>query len=174
VRLLVGRGNQNMEVNKELAATIKAVADRVYPGLIKDIYMGKGTYNQDLLPRSLLFECGTYALEKERVMTSMPMLADAVTRALYGGVVGSAGRSDASRTTERSDDAVTQGAPDPEPVEEAKGAGAGIIWLIGLGIAGLVIFAFAATGSGKGAARKMGRNLSEMTGGLLGKKPDKE
>ena len=173
IRLLVGRGNQNMEVNKQFALQIKAVADKVYPGLIKDIYMGKGTYNQDLAPHSLLFECGTYTLEKERVAASMPLLGDVVTRALFGGVVGSAGRSDAADSASR-DDRITQGEPDPEPAPEATGAGSGIIWLIGLAVAGLVIFGFAATGSGRGAANKIGRNISEMTGGLLGKKPPKE
>lgn len=173
IRLLVGRGNQNMEVNKEFALQIKAVADKVYPGLIKDIYMGKGTYNQDLTPKSLLFECGTYTLEKERVAASMPMLANVVSRALYGGVVGSAGRSDAADNAPR-DDRITQGEPDPKPAEEPSGSGAGIIWLVGLAVAGLVIFGFAATGSGRGAANKIGRNISEMTGGLLGKKPPKE
>ena len=173
IRLLVGRGNQNMEVNKAFALQIKAIADKVYPGLIKDIYMGKGTYNQDLAPKSLLFECGTYTLEKERVAASMPMLANVVSRALYGGVVGSAGRSDTTDNAPR-DDRMTQGEPDPEPAEEPSGSGAGIIWLVGLAVAGLVIFGFATTGSGRGAANKIGRNISEMTGGLLGKKPPKE
>ena len=173
VRLLVGRGNQNMEVNKEFALTIKAVADKVYPGLIKDIYMGKGVYNQDLAPHSLLFECGTYTLGKERVLTSMPMMADVVTRALFGGVVGSAGRSDAGSAPRQSEAPVTQGEPDPVVQEEARGVGAGMIWLIGIAVAGLIIFAFASTGSSKGAANKIGRNLSEMTGGLFGKRPKK-
>ena len=31
---------------------------------------------------------------------------------------------------------------------------------------------FLATGSGKGMMHKVGRNVNEMTGGLLGKKPD--
>lgn len=42
VRLLVGKGNQNKDANLSLAKQIKAVADKMYPGLIKDIYMGKG------------------------------------------------------------------------------------------------------------------------------------
>ena len=38
-------------------------------------------------------------------------------------------------------------------------------------MAGVLIFAFAQTGSGKAMGEKLGRNVSEMTGGLLGKKP---
>ena len=45
VRLLVGKGNQNKDANLSFAKQIKAVADKMYPGLIKDIYMGKGAYN---------------------------------------------------------------------------------------------------------------------------------
>lgn len=167
IRILVGRGNQNMESNKDFAAMVKAVADKVYPGLIKDIYMGKGAYNQDLYPRALLFECGTYTLSKERVLTSMPMLGDVVYRAMYGGIVGSAGASDV-----RSSAAAVKGGATESAAESDAGAGAGIVWAVGILVVGLLVYGFLATGSGKGMMRKVGRNMHEMTGGLLGKKPD--
>lgn len=170
IRLLVGRGNQNMEVNKKLAARIKAIADKVYPGLIKDIYMGKGTYNQDLSPQSLLFECGTYTTPREQVEQSMPLLAHVVSRALYGGMVGSAGTSDVGSGTAKSG-GVTQGEPDPAPAEES-GAGSGIAWIVGALVVGVIVFAVVQTGSLSGAGKKIGRNMSEMTGGLIGKKPE--
>lgn len=173
IRLLVGRGNQNMAVNKKLAARIKAIADKVYPGLVKDIYMGKGTYNQDLSPQSLLFECGTYTLSRNRVENSMPMLAHVVSRALYGGVVGSAGTSDVRDNSNAKNGGVTQGEPDPAaaPAEES-GAGTGMLWVAGVFIIGLIVFAVVQTGSVKGAGSKIGRNINEMTGGLIGKKPE--
>lgn len=172
VRILVGRGNQNMEVNKKLAARIKAIADKVYPGLIKDIYMGKGTYNQDLSPQSLLFECGTYTLEREAVEKSMPLLAHVTSRALYGGMVGSAGASDAGSGAKAQSGGVTQGATDaPTAVEDASGAGTGAMWVAGVFVVGVIVFAVVSTGSARGAAKKVGRNISEMTGGLIGKKP---
>lgn len=169
VRLLVGRGNQNMAVNKDFALKIKAVGDKVYPGLIKDIYMGKGTYNQDLAPHSVLLECGTYTLDKERVLVSMPMMADVLYRTMYGGVTGSAGTSDISNA--KKGGGVTQGQPDPPEAESNAGAGAGIWWIVGIGVAALIVFALVSTGSFKGGMSKAGRNISEMTGGLLGKKP---
>lgn len=180
VRLLVGRGNQNADVNKEFALLIKAVGDRVYPGLIKDIYMGKGTFNQDLLPHSLLFECGTYTLEKERVLTSMPLMADVVSRALYGGVVGSAGRPLSDAQNEPQPTAgVTQGATDaptlPDGVSEGEdGVGSGLIFVIGILVVGLIGYAILSAGSLRGGASKAARNLNEMTGGLIGKKPGKD
>lgn len=169
VRLLVGRGNQNMEVNKAFALKIKAVADKVYPGLIKDIYMGKGTYNQDLAPHSILLECGTYTLTKDRVLLSMPMMADVLYRTMYGGVTGSAGTSDIS--SQKISGGITQGQPDTPEAESNTGAGAGVAWIVGIGVAALIVFALVATGSFKGGMNKVGRNISEMTGGLIGKKP---
>lgn len=172
VRLLVGRGNQNAQLNKDFALMIKAVADRVYPGLVKDIYMGKGAFNQDLLPRSILFECGTYTLEKERVLASMPMMADVLDRALYGGIIGSAGRVVTDVRSPRNEaGGVTQGEPDPL-VDMGSGVGSGVVFLVillGLGVVGLAVLS---AGSLKSGMHKAGRNLREMTGGLMGKKPD--
>ena len=171
IRLLVGRGNQNAELNKEFALMIKAVADRVYPGLIKDIYLGKGAFNQDLLPHSILFECGTYTLEKERVLASMPMMADVLTRALYGGVIGSAGRvtSDAGHAQDQRG-GITMGAPDNTPPQQEDTA-SGFSFIGVILFAGLVLFALLSGGFGRRGVHKAGRNLSEMTGGLIGAKP---
>ena len=176
VRILVGRGNQNMEVNKEFALLVKAVADRVYPGLIKDIYMGRGTFNQDLLPRSILLECGTYTLEKERVLRSMDMMAEVIDRALYGGVTGSAGQMASDVTVQRDTQpgGVTMGQSDTVPAEagEGKGVGSGLVWVGVVLIIGLIGYGVLSAGSLGGGMRKAGRNLSEMTGGLIGKKPE--
>ena len=172
VRLLVGRGNQNMTANKDFALTIKAVADKVYPGLIKDIYMGKGAFNQDLLPRALLLECGTYTLSKDRVLASMPMMADVLGRALYGGVTGSAGTSDVRGSAGAKAGGETQGEPDAAPAsQDSEGAGRGMIWIAVIVVVGLIVYGVAATGSFRGGMKKAGRNLNEMTGGLIGKKP---
>ena len=165
VRLLVGKSNQNSEANMNFAKQIKAVADKTRPGLIKDIYMGKGTYNQDLAPRSLLLEFGTHTLPKELVLNAVQPMSEVVYKALFGGVTGSAGASD-----------ITRGNPSEKASEETRPAsedskGAGwSVWLI-LGLAGgLGLFAFLSTG-GRGGMQKWGRSFSEMTGGLFGKKP---
>ena len=174
VRILVGRGNQNAAVNKEFALMVKAVGDRLYPGLIKDIYMGKGTFNQDLLPRSILLECGTYTLEKERVITSMPMMADVLNRALYGGIVGSAGSVSDTQSDAQERGGITQGATDVPPSEPAGegGVGSGLFFVIAILVVGLVGYGILSAGSAKGGMHKAGRNLREMTGGLIGKRPE--
>lgn len=161
VRLLVGKGNQNREANLSFAKQIKAVGDKIYPGLIKDIYMGKGAYNQDLAPRSVLLEFGTHTLSKERVMNATGPMSQVIYKALYGGITGSAGTSDVSGSARQ---------------EETKGAdrddtGASwAIWLIVALALGLGLFALLSTG-GSGAMGKWGRSFREMTGGLFGKKP---
>lgn len=170
VRLLVGRGNQNMEANKEFALKLKAVADKVYPGLIKDIYMGKGTYNQDLAPHSVLLECGTYTLSKDRVLTSMPMMADVIYRTMYGSVTGSAGTTDVRDSSARNG-GITQGEADPPVAQSSGGASSGILWIVGIAVAAVIVFGIVSAGSMKGGMKKAGRNISEMTGGLVGRKP---
>lgn len=160
VRLLVGKSNQNKDANLSFAKQIKAVADKVYPGLIKDIYMGKGTYNQDLAPRSVLLEFGTHTLSKERVLASTTPMAEVCYKALFGGVTGSAGASDTG----------SGAAGTNKPADESnKGSGA-IVWIIVALVVGLGIFAFLSTG-GRGGGDKFKRSFSEMTGGLFGKKP---
>ncbi len=163
VRLLVGKSNQNKDANLAFAKQIKAVGDKMYPGLIKDIYMGKGTYNQDLAPRSILLEFGTHTLSKSRVEASTGPMAEVAYRTLFGGVVGSAGASDASSST--ADDSETPA------VQSNKGSGTAL-WLILALVIGLGLFAFLSAGR-SGGPDKWKRSFSEMTGGLFGKKPEK-
>lgn len=166
VRLLVGKSNQNNEANLSFAKQIKAVADSMYPGLIKDIYMGKGTYNQDLAPRSVLLEFGTHTIDKDLVLAATEPLSNVVYKALFGGVTGSAGASDVSSRSSARDETPAQ------PASEDNAGWSWAIWLVVALVAGLGVFAFLSTG-GRGAMRKWGRSFSEMTGGLFGKRPPK-
>lgn len=163
VRLLVGKSNQNKDANLSFAKQIKAVADKMYPGLIKDIYMGKGTYNQDLAPRSILLEFGTHTLSKNRVEASVRPMAEVAYRTLFGGVIGSAGASDASSSPADED---------PAPVVRSNEGSGAALWLILALVIGLGVFAFLSAGR-NGGLDKWKRSFSEMTGGLIGKKPEK-
>jgi len=170
VRLLVGKSNQNKEANLSFAKQIKAVADKTYPGLIKDIYMGKGSYNQDLAPRSVLLEFGTHTISKDMVLKAVKPMRESVYKALFGGVIGSAGTSDvSSRKQTQPEENVKEFTP---ASEDNTGSSWGIWLILGLIIA-LGVFAFLSTG-GRGGMRKWGRSISEMTGGLFGKRPRKE
>ena len=166
VRLLVGRSNQNSGANKDFATRLKAVADKVYPGLIKDIFIGKGSYNQDLMSRAILFEFGTYTNEKEDVLTSTRYMADVLYRTLYGGVTGAAGvGSDVQYKNSKTAPA--------DPGGEKGGWGGVLVLFLVAGVA-LLIFAFVQTGSGKGTVHKVKRTFQEMSGGLFGGKNRKK
>ena len=150
VRLFVGRSNPNGDENRAFAQQIKAVADEEYPGLIKDIYIGKGNYNQELYPRALLLEMGTHEMEKEKAMASADYIADVISQVLYG----------------ESAVAEEKGAAD-------SGVASGVFWVIGAVIVIAVIYALASTGRLSAIWGKIRRTASEMTGGAAGKKPDR-
>lgn len=146
VRLFVGKSNQNASENRAFAKKLKAVADEKYPGLVKDIYIGKGNYNQDLYPRAILLEFGTHEMDKKLVIDSTEYMAEVVNTALGGGQAGAA---------------------DTETKEEKKAAFSGTGLLIGASVIGIIVFALLATGSFKGAAGKIKKTAGELTGGLF-------
>lgn len=82
VRLVVGRQNQNREVNLEYAKQIKAIADEKYPGLIKGIFHARGNYNQDLGPRMILLEFGTHVTSLEQALQSVEPAAEVIVAAV--------------------------------------------------------------------------------------------
>lgn len=161
VRLLVGKSNPNADANRKFAKQIKAAADEMYPDLIKDIYIGKGDYNQELAPRAILLEFGTHTIKKERAIKSTDYMADVLGRVLFGSTAKAEGAADA--------DADAAGA---ETTAEAGGSGAawGILWVVGIALAAIVGYGLITTGSFSGMWNKVKRGASETTGGLLGKK----
>ena len=138
VRLLVGRSNPNASANREFAKRIKAAADRMYPGLIKDIFIGKGNYNQELYPQALLLEFGTHTLDKERAIESTAFMADVLDSVLFGSGANASAAA------------------------QNKAAGSGAIWLIVLLGAGAMVYALASTGSLKAAAGRVARSAEEF------------
>ena len=161
VRLLVGKSNPNADANRKFAKQIKAAADEMYPDLIKDIYIGKGDYNQELAPRAILLEFGTHTIKKERAIKSTAYMADVLERVLFGSTAKAEGAAGA--------DADAAGA---ETTAEAGGSGAawGILWVVGIALAAIVGYGLITTGSFAGMWNKVKRGASETTGGLLGKK----
>lgn len=87
IRMVIGKSNPNYSYNLDFALAIKAYADENYSGLIKDIYMGSGHYNQALSKTAILFEMGTYLIEKDYVVSSLPKLADTIDKVMYEPVV---------------------------------------------------------------------------------------
>ena len=161
VRLLVGKSNPNADANRKFAKQIKAAADEMYPDLIKDIYIGKGDYNQELAPRAILLEFGTHTIKKERAIKSTDYMADVLERVLFGSTAKAEGAANA--------DADAAGS---ETTAEAGGSGAawGILWVVGIALAAIVVYGIITTGRFSGLWNKVKRGASETTGGLLGKK----
>lgn len=132
IRIVVGRSNQNRQANESFAYSIKAVADKKYPGLIKDIFIGKGSYNQDLHPRSLLLEFGTYDHMKERALKATAFFAEVTDIALFGS---------AAKNQE-----VTQEKQAPAPKNEDESSGKGILYLFLFVLLGGGVFFFLSHG----------------------------
>lgn len=82
VKLVVGRTNPNMKTNLEFAKRIKAVMDKQTPGLSNGIFLGKGDYNQDLSPRSMLIEVGAHTNNKTDAEKGVRLFANTVPVAL--------------------------------------------------------------------------------------------
>lgn len=141
VRLFVGRSNANSGANMAFAKAIKAKADAMYPGLIKDIYMGKGNYNQELYPKALLLELGTHEIDKELVINSTSYFADVVDEVLYG----------ASASAQS------------EAKSENSGAAKGIVWAIVVAVAAAAIYALASTGRLGDIWSRIKRGVRELT-----------
>lgn len=150
VRLFVGRNNQNSAENKAFAQQIKKAADEKYPGLIKDIYIGKGNYNQELYPHALLLEFGTHEIEKEKAEEATNYIAEVLDDVLYGG----AAKAESGKGT------------------QGGAVATGIGWVVLIAVLAAAGYALASTGSLKGAWQKLRRSASEISGGLFGKKKD--
>lgn len=151
IRLFVGRNNPNSDANRALAKKIKADADKKYKGLIKDIFIGKGNYNQELYPKALLLELGTHTSNKDDVETSTKYIAEVINDVVFG----SAAKAEA-----------------PGGQTQNKSGATGIAWIIGIAIVGAALYGLVATGTLGNWKAKLARGSSEITGGLIGRKPD--
>lgn len=142
VRLVVGRRNQNFKANEDMAKKVKAVADKMYPDLVKDIFFGQGDYNQDLTPRAMLTEVGTYEHMRERSEKSAGFLSEVLTVALFGNVFKN-GKGSATTGGD-----TTKGTKLNKPVSRSnKGAGAGVLGILAMAIIGGAGFLFLSSGS---------------------------
>lgn len=90
VKLVLGQQNPNMKTNLEFAKNLKAAMDKQNPGLSNGIYIGKGSYNQDLSPRSVLVEVGAHTNSKEEAEKGITMFAQTLPE-VFGVSTAAAG-----------------------------------------------------------------------------------
>jgi stage II sporulation protein P len=134
IRLVVGRQNANMQSNLDFAKKIKSELDEYYPGLIKGIFLAKGNYNQDLSPRSVLLEVGTYTNDRGLAEKGVDLFGDAIPVVL--GIAG--------------------GKAGPFPgVGGTRGDWSSLWILLGLALVGGGAFLLISTGSLKGSFQKL-------------------
>lgn len=170
VRMVVGSSSANFEENKKFAYSIKAYADSAYPGLIKDIYIGKGNYNQQLSTRAMLFEMGCENIEKDLVLKSTEYLAKVVDVVLYGSD-GASEKSlnDISLVADDGANNVINGLVASKNDYVLTGSN-DTLWVV-LGTVGVALTILAITlVCSKTARYKVGRFFSEMFAGIFGKK----
>gem|GEM_PF-225818 len=143
IRLVVGRENPNMAANLDFAKRLMAYANQTHWPIVKEIFIGAGDYNQDLLPTAILLEAGTYTNQKEEAMRGIAQLADAVPAIL--GITGPSGRPEASEYEK----------PVTDPTARRPGVWSSLGWLLLTTLVGAVVFVIINEGSYRKARERM-------------------
>lgn len=171
VRMVVGKASANFEENKKFAYSIKSYADSAYEGFIKDIYFGKGNYNQQLSTRAMLFEMGCENIEKDLAQKSSEVLAKVLDVVLYG----TEGASELSL----SDVDLQDGSKTAVITGLVSSAGSNSVnsnetLIVVLSVIGVIVVVLAVVLiCSKTARYKVGRFFSEMFAGIFGKTRNK-
>ncbi|TDA67043.1 MAG: stage II sporulation protein P [Clostridia bacterium] len=142
VRLVVGRQNANMGANLDFAKRLKAYLDEKYPGLVRGIFIGRGDYNQDISPRSVLVEVGTYTNGRDQAQRGGALFVEGLPPVLGIGTAASP----------QGPGPVGPGAP-----PSTRGDWRGVLWVIVALVAGGIAFLVISTGSWQGAMERLRR-----------------
>ncbi|SHE37856.1 stage II sporulation protein P [Caldanaerobius fijiensis DSM 17918] len=154
VRLVVGKASTNRSANEQLAYKMKAIADKMSPGLVKDVFFGSGDYNQGLTPHSILLEFGTDTHTKERAIKSADMYADIIATAFFGDAYKKpTGVGNITRTTP----------------SERRATGSGILMAFVIAAVAVVGFALISMGYGKELSSKLSKFVKEEFSNYIGK-----
>lgn len=161
IMFVVGQQNQNIDQNKRFAEGLKKVADEQNPELVKGIFMAKGNYNQDLSPRTMLLEVGTYTQDKELAVAGIESFTEVVASYVYGDEpdLSSPGAQGGEQ------------AQTPAAKDTRAGGGRTILWILGFAALAAVAFLAINSGSLKDVGGKL-KNFTtkEFTNTLKGKK----
>jgi stage II sporulation protein P len=149
IRLVVGKQNPKMQANMDFAKRLMAYTNQKHPELIKEIFIGKGNYNQDLMSTAILIEAGTHTNKREQAQEGVALLADAVPVVL--GVGGGAGTPP------------TTGPGTAVSPEAGNKGWSAVGWLLALLLLGGGGFLLVSTGSLKGATEKIAGFGREFT-----------
>lgn len=148
-RLVVGRQNANRGVNFEFAKQIKAAADKLHPGLVREIFWARGNYNQDLAPRSILIEFGTHKNSLDNAVRGAALMADPISHVITGTAGNRGVGTSRGQATGRS-------------------ASRAVWWVLGLVVVGAIGFVLLNSGSWDRVKERFGKFFRQEVG--IGKK----
>jgi stage II sporulation protein P len=156
LRLVVGRENPRMDANMDFAKRMMAAANNMHNQVVKEIFVGKGDYNQDLSPTALLIEAGTHTNSKEEAAMGIALFSEAVPSVL-GISAGTTGNNPAAQAP----------GAGGRPAGAAGGAGRALAWILGITIVGGVGFLLISSGSWENARKRIsgfGREFASFFG----------
>lgn len=154
VRLVVGRQNPQMNTINNFAWQLKANADKKYPGLIKGIFYGRGGYNQDLFPHTILIEAGTYANSRYKAEDGASVMADVIATTIYG--------------PDYQKKVLPGGRTSTQIPGEGGGATRAIGWIVGIAVLGVGAFLLISTGGWNELSSKVKRFMGSEFASFLG------
>jgi stage II sporulation protein P len=82
IKLVVGRSNPKMAANLAFAKKLKAHIDKNHPGLSAGIFIGHGSYNQDLTSQAMLIEVGADKNTRENAEEGVRLLSSSIPEVL--------------------------------------------------------------------------------------------
>lgn len=131
IRIVVGKQNANRSVNFDFAKELKARANELYPGLVKEIFWAKGNYNQDLAPRVILLEFGTHTNTLQRAEKSAQMMGKVLAT-----MVGAAAPQQQGLGTAQQQ----QNQPTGRPGDQT-GGWSSALWILAITVVGFIVYA---------------------------------
>lgn len=149
LRLVIGRQNPNMSANLDFAKKMMAFSNETHPKIVKEIFIGKGNYNQDLMPTAMLIEAGTHVNSKQEALNGVALFADAIPTVL--GIT-------------------TGGAPTDKVTGTGSSGGSwkALAWILGLTILGGGAFLLISSGGIKQAGSRLSSYIGREFTGFIG------
>ncbi|SFF94832.1 stage II sporulation protein P [Desulfotomaculum arcticum] len=153
VRLVVGRQNPKMQSNMDFAKKMMAYANKVHPGIVKEIFIAHGNYNQDLMSTAMLIEVGTHTNSRIAAQKGAALFADALPGLLdIGGAAG--------------------GPPNATgnfgPAAKSSAGWKTLAWIIGISLLGSAAFLLVSSGSWKNARKRLSGYWGKEFAGFMG------
>lgn len=152
IQFVVGRQNPNMRSNKQFAQELKAAADKKYPGLVKGIFFGRGSYNQELSPRALLLEMGTHKNTRAEAKDGANLFAEVISSYLGAAAPNSAAGFQRENTAGRNS----------------------LLFILGLLVVGGIVYLFLSTGSINEMSQKFKQFVGSEFSSSLGAEEQEE